>query len=54
MELANGASELARAYIRHARDTVRTGMLIFSFSSASNSVVILTVKHIVLELFRER
>jgi hypothetical protein len=30
-DLANGASELARAYIRRARESVRTGMLIFNF-----------------------
>lgn len=52
--MANEASELARAYIRRARETMRTGMLIFSFSSTLRSeVVISTVKHIVLELFRE-
>jgi len=36
IELANGASELTRAYIRRARETVRTGMLIFSLLSTSH------------------
>jgi hypothetical protein len=55
MEMANEASEMARAYIRRARETIRTGMLIFNFSSTLYSeVVIFTVEHIVLELFREK
>jgi hypothetical protein len=55
MEIANGASEMARAYIRRARETIRTGMLIFRFSSTLRSeVVTFTVKHIVLELFLEK
>ena len=41
MEMANGASEMARAYIRRARETIRTGMLIFSFSSTLHSEVVL-------------
>lgn len=56
IELANGASELARAYIRRARETVRTGMLIFSFSSTSRFefAIMYSENHIVLEMVIEK